>query len=707
MTSGAVRKHKEKKVKRTHTHGKKKKKRRLSKATHEETKARENVCEEEIGGGTMDLSEEIHPIGYYINDKAEMVNQMFSVIKESKLRAMLPPALKDCSIEELKSYCLEELLGMSMKRIQSILEGRELEISSESDEANANAEHENVMDTSSGEKSLWSSDEMRFETQDAEENLDDETNRVTNGSGNDMDTLEIGITKKEMGELLNYIPSSKKTEKSERKRHLPASESEPCASTSKKHKSKVSSRKKLKRKSIQEPTTAKISEDKVGHEEKDDDSPGNTEESKGKTLLEILELEMRARAIRALLKQQGEDIESSEAVECSEAFDITPEMSQSVNFQSKESPSLNVITDCGDDAGLCKDKENLTESDICSDKKLSITKLKEKVRRKEIEKVNTNQCKGTTDQSSVSSDVIDKDLVPRSIKSEQCSSRKPNRPRSRKQSESDKHVDRGVNYEDSSQSSFCSAVRIEVIHFTEKEEGNSEWVSTGREAVSSKALVSKAVTMRERDREDGELSSEEEKSSQHVVEVQGDSNDGVIDKIESAKVQDSTEQTDVTQNLSPDCQRQCSNSNGDPLVKDVTSEDVTKEKSLRPCEDSNPTIKTLDEAQEEESLASGNYSEKSDTAGCSWATRWLQSKGVQEVVSTSKMCARIRKRMKFAKSMKQIKTVIEPEENITSSVVIEGSVNEYNMLDKPKTADEVPQDNTPENVVKSLPPENK
>lgn len=42
----------------------------------------------------MDLNEELNPIGYYINDREEMINQMFSVIKGSKLRAMLPPILK-------------------------------------------------------------------------------------------------------------------------------------------------------------------------------------------------------------------------------------------------------------------------------------------------------------------------------------------------------------------------------------------------------------------------------------------------------------------------------------------------------------------------------------------------------------------------------------------------------------------------------------
>jgi hypothetical protein len=49
---------------------------------------------EDSGEGNIDLSEELHPLGYYINDREEMINQMFSIIKGDKLRAMLPPILK-------------------------------------------------------------------------------------------------------------------------------------------------------------------------------------------------------------------------------------------------------------------------------------------------------------------------------------------------------------------------------------------------------------------------------------------------------------------------------------------------------------------------------------------------------------------------------------------------------------------------------------
>ena len=66
----------------------------------------------------MDLGKELHSIGHYINDKEEMIRQVFSVIKGKKLRAMLPPFLADLDVEDVKALCLEQLMGMSKQRIR-------------------------------------------------------------------------------------------------------------------------------------------------------------------------------------------------------------------------------------------------------------------------------------------------------------------------------------------------------------------------------------------------------------------------------------------------------------------------------------------------------------------------------------------------------------------------------------------------------------
>ena len=66
-------------------------------------------------GSDVDLSKELNSIGHYINDKEEMIRQVFSVIKGKKL---LPPFLADLNIEEVKALCLEQLMGMSKQRIR-------------------------------------------------------------------------------------------------------------------------------------------------------------------------------------------------------------------------------------------------------------------------------------------------------------------------------------------------------------------------------------------------------------------------------------------------------------------------------------------------------------------------------------------------------------------------------------------------------------
>jgi len=81
----------------------------------------------------------------------------------------------------------------------------------------------------------------------------------------------------------------------------------------------------------------------------------------------------------------------------------------------------------------------------------------------------------------------------------------------------------------------------------------------------------------------------------------------------------------------------------------------------------------------------GNQCKSDETVDVSWASRWLQSKGVQKVVSTSKMCAKIRNRMKLVQKEKKANSKMpQPAPTKKDSVVIVGSVNEYNMLDKPK-----------------------
>ena len=58
----------------------------------------------------LDLSKEMYPISHYVNDREEMINQVFNVIKGKKLRSMLPPFLAEMDVDEVKALCLEQVI---------------------------------------------------------------------------------------------------------------------------------------------------------------------------------------------------------------------------------------------------------------------------------------------------------------------------------------------------------------------------------------------------------------------------------------------------------------------------------------------------------------------------------------------------------------------------------------------------------------------
>ncbi|KAK1334595.1 hypothetical protein QTO34_005602 [Cnephaeus nilssonii] len=73
--------------------------------------------------GGLDLTVSLKPVSFYISDKKEMLQQCFCIVGEKKLQKMLPDVLKNCSVEEIKKLCQEQLELLSEKKILKILEG--------------------------------------------------------------------------------------------------------------------------------------------------------------------------------------------------------------------------------------------------------------------------------------------------------------------------------------------------------------------------------------------------------------------------------------------------------------------------------------------------------------------------------------------------------------------------------------------------------
>ncbi|CAH6790534.1 Caap1 [Phodopus roborovskii] len=78
----------------------------------------------DVEEGGLDLTASLKPVSFYISDKKEMLQQCFCIIGEKKLQKMLPDVLKNCSVEEIKKLCQEQLELLSEKKILKILEGK-------------------------------------------------------------------------------------------------------------------------------------------------------------------------------------------------------------------------------------------------------------------------------------------------------------------------------------------------------------------------------------------------------------------------------------------------------------------------------------------------------------------------------------------------------------------------------------------------------
>lgn len=80
----------------------------------------------DIEDGGLDLSLPFQPITAYVGDKREMLEQCFRVLGDKKLKKMLPDELKDCSLEEIKTLCWEQLEPITEKNLIQILAGEDL-----------------------------------------------------------------------------------------------------------------------------------------------------------------------------------------------------------------------------------------------------------------------------------------------------------------------------------------------------------------------------------------------------------------------------------------------------------------------------------------------------------------------------------------------------------------------------------------------------
>ncbi|XP_004428447.1 PREDICTED: caspase activity and apoptosis inhibitor 1 [Ceratotherium simum simum] len=229
--------------------------------------------------GGLDLTVSLKPVSFYISDKKEMLQQCFCIIGEKKLQKMLPDVLKNCSIEEIKKLCQEQLELLSEKKILKILEG---------DNAVDSEMEEEADDGSKMGSDLVSQQDICVDsTSSLRENKQPDGLELKQGKGEDSDVLSINADAYDSD---IEGPCNEEAAAPEVPENTVQSEAGQIDDLEKDIEKSVNEILGLAESSPKEPKAAALT------------VPPAEDVQPSAQQLELLELEMRARAIKALMK---------------------------------------------------------------------------------------------------------------------------------------------------------------------------------------------------------------------------------------------------------------------------------------------------------------------------------------------------------------------------------------------------------------------
>lgn len=229
--------------------------------------------------GGLDLTVSLKPVSYYISDKKEMLQQCFCIIGEKKLQKMLPDVLKNCSIEEIKKLCQEQLELLSEKNIMKILEG---------DNGMDSDMEEEAEDGSKMGSDLVNQQDIPIDsTSSLRENKQPEGLELKQGKGEDSDALSINADAYDSD---IEGPCNEEAAAPEVPENTVQGEAGPIDDLEKDIEKSVNEILGLAESSPEEPKAAALT------------VPPAEDVQPSAQQLELLELEMRARAIKALMK---------------------------------------------------------------------------------------------------------------------------------------------------------------------------------------------------------------------------------------------------------------------------------------------------------------------------------------------------------------------------------------------------------------------
>lgn len=80
-------------------------------------------------------STDVQSLCHYIDNRPELLSQIFTTLKSKTIKSIAPAFLQDKSLDSIQKHCLEELVGISKKRLLSIINATKCPTDTESSDS--------------------------------------------------------------------------------------------------------------------------------------------------------------------------------------------------------------------------------------------------------------------------------------------------------------------------------------------------------------------------------------------------------------------------------------------------------------------------------------------------------------------------------------------------------------------------------------------
>ncbi|XP_076641102.1 uncharacterized protein LOC143352473 [Halictus rubicundus] len=542
--------------------------------------------------------QDLKSIKEYLSDRRELARQLFKSVKAEKIQMMLPQILKKMDLCQLEEWCANELSGMSKARILCILNGKSMTDSSDTTES----------DDSGPSLEIISDTEEWFTDED--------------------------LLKKEAGSQAVKGKVNKDRVK---------------------QKVKLLTQKKGDNKAINKKTPDNVPKNVQIKKEEEMDK---RKEKEGDSLLDLLELEMRARAIRALIRKEedivpnaaqsvvdnnvanarnkSEQDEQKEKESCRRQLERIIGAQQSSNVEDED--VVLVVQPTTTIELLSSESEGETHGGVRINKKLQNERVMETEENVDLKNKETN-----TAQNSFDSDNLKENNV-----TDNASETHKNEASKRLHSDNLTDSDAKIN---------TKRKKVKRRSHTKEQQKNTSSKSSMHKVKSHSESQHKKSTKND--------ASSNENVKSNESEVRDSNTSKVHDKL-VLKKEDPTENSEATNKVNLDEEK---SSDLDEIIDldnycdiddiENSENDKNKKKQITKTEQNKSETETL-------SAQKPNGAE-------TWASRYYQTDDVQNVIKDSKIQSEIRKRLRERQRLSKLSG--SPNKNSPSSSPVIETVN--------------------------------